>query len=238
MKSAWLEDAPARPARRRARPAAARPARPRPPASSAAGVGARLLLHRDDHGVAAVDPGAAARRLGVERDTGDLPQQDRRAVAGRDHDIAERVRIRRQATRADREFGAALIHGPPPALTPKRGDARSMSATAMSRPAIRAGTRRDPQLPHLAADDHDLRDAGNRRQPRAHRPVGELRSCIGSVGVCRRDVMATSMTSPMIEEIGWICGTTPPAAGRARARAAPPPAGAPQPRRRSSRARH
>ncbi len=55
---------------------------------------------------------------------------------------------------------------------------------------------------------------GNGGEPRPHRPVGEpaQRHRVG-LGVgsapASAQVRATSMISPMIEEIGWICGTTP-----------------------------
>ena len=72
-------------------------------------VDAGLLFDRDDHGGLAHEAGVAALDLGCERDGRHLPQQDRAALDGRDHDAAQIVQAGRAADIADEIFAGVLV---------------------------------------------------------------------------------------------------------------------------------
>jgi hypothetical protein len=137
-------------------------------------VRARLLLDREDHERPPVDVARADRLLHAVLDRADVAQPHLAAVAGGDHDVAERLDRRHAPREAHRQRAGPLLQAAARHLQvlPLDG-ARYLGR----REAIRAQAARvEPQvdLPQAGADERDLADAVERLELAPQRLVGEL----------------------------------------------------------------
>ena len=150
-------------------------------------IGRRLLLDAQGHcrhaALAVAEAAVAAFDRRREADFGDLAEQDRlgagRRRAGRDRQVLQVVEPSAAPgwrIRYSRPFSSRK---PPEVLAAKPLDRRLDLVEGNAQFSHPAGVQLYLELAHLAADRDDLRDAGNRHQPRAQHPVGVLAGRLG-----------------------------------------------------------